>query len=122
MRGSAIVDRTGGRAVIVGVRDCREGAAAGDGPAVSNGTANYIGTFVDKVDLVNSQLYDTGSDIGLDVTRRRARNALRRPHRGVALVPHGQTRLRPGAVGEPLVEVLERRRVLESRLAAVEAA
>ena len=31
-------------------------------------------------------------------------------------------RLRPGAVGEPLVELLERRHVLESRLAAVEAA
>ncbi len=43
-------------------------AADIDGPTVNNGTANYIGKFVNNVDLVNSQLYDTGSDIGLGVT------------------------------------------------------
>ena len=39
-----------------------------DGPAVNNGTANYIGRFVNTVDLVNSQLFDNGSEIGMGVT------------------------------------------------------
>ena len=53
-------------------REASAGAKAAaadiDGPTVNNGTANYIGKFVNNVDLVNSQLYDTGSDIGLGVT------------------------------------------------------
>ena len=39
-----------------------------DGPAVNNGTANYIGKFFNNVDLINSSLYDTGGLVGLNTT------------------------------------------------------
>ena len=43
-------------------------AADLDAPAVNNGTANYIGKFLNNVDLVNSSLYDAGGLVGLNTT------------------------------------------------------
>jgi hypothetical protein len=40
-------------------------AAGVDAPAVSSGIVNYIGKFTNSVDLGNSQLFDTGFNLGL---------------------------------------------------------
>jgi trimeric autotransporter adhesin len=47
------------------------GAATADReplPLVNNGTANYIGKFFNSVDLINSQLYDNGTNVGVGTT------------------------------------------------------
>jgi len=55
-------------------RDASTAAVSGDAaerdqtPLVNNGTANYIGKFFNNVDLINSQLYDNGTNIGFGTT------------------------------------------------------
>lgn len=47
------------------------GAAAADReplPLVNNGTANFIGKFFNNVDLINSQIFDNGTNVGVGTT------------------------------------------------------
>lgn len=37
-------------------------------PLVNNGTANFIGKFFNNVDLINSQLFDNGTNVGVGTT------------------------------------------------------
>ena len=43
-------------------------AANLDSPSVNSGSANFIGKFFNSVDLINSQLFDNGSGVGLGTT------------------------------------------------------
>ncbi|MFN7976673.1 MAG: tail fiber domain-containing protein [Vicinamibacterales bacterium] len=52
-------------------KDAASGDTTGAGaatPLVNSGSANFIGKFVNNVDLVNSQVYDNGSSVGLGTT------------------------------------------------------
>ncbi|MFN7976672.1 MAG: tail fiber domain-containing protein [Vicinamibacterales bacterium] len=44
------------------------GAAAATTPLVNNGSANFIGKFFNNVDLINSQVFDNGSGVGVGTT------------------------------------------------------